>query len=538
MTIPIASDSGTDNMIIDPPNHLQPPGSQSHDTRPLLLGHDIHAVDQTIRNTNGNSGSMPSGLPPSHGHPGQSFRDSDFAVDARYIAQIVNDFMNESDVTLQAQNPQVGGGNLPNPNSNPSLGPEAPNAPADTVVDSLLDRQNELRSLEAAQKNRTHLGKRNMNALDDALQQNPVDFEGSSQTAKKGGFPPNKYFEDGGRGSSQPSTRARGRAVRRRGPRKAAEPTGDVKLRLNMASEAYLQGRIDDAIQLVEDAIRINAEIHRAWILLAQLFEERGELRKRLTAQICGAQLEPKNIDRWLSVAQQAVALRDMYPDDADELTRQAIFCYSSALRADIELRTARHGRAALTLERGRFKGAAKDYNFLVSRLFYDIYALRGLAETSVLLAENSKRKQAAYTPEDSIAAYRRCIAHFRDNGIDPEYPFDWEDVYIFVDLLGYLKRFKEAIHELKSLARWILDRSDESFWDHIDDSTDDDREWDTDNTRRLEISGFQEGQHPDTSYGNGLPLQLRTKLGIYRLELDQEDEAMVSYNVVEFPST
>ena len=67
-----------------------------------------------------------------------------------------------------------------------------------------------------------------------------------------------------------------GRASRKRGPRKAAEPTGDVKYRLNMATNAYMGGRIDEAIEYVEDAIRINAETHRAWMLLASFLEEKG----------------------------------------------------------------------------------------------------------------------------------------------------------------------------------------------------------------------------------------------------------------------
>ena len=476
-----------------------------------------------------------------HGGPGLALTEGSHGLrnqnvpsagssDARSIAQAASDFMKGASAAVPGLRSDVPSGST-RPTA-PSEMLETANQvmPVDTETDSLLRRQNALIRQEAAEGDGSQSEEQDSDALDDAEQHVLADFEGGPRKrAKKN----TQYSEGGSRGSGQPSSRGRGRTKQKRGPRRAAEPTGDVKLRLNMASEAYVQGRVGDAIKLVEDAIRINAEIHRAWVLLAQLFEEQGDLKKRLTALICASQLEPKNIEGWLSVAQSAVALRDVYPDDAEELTRQAILCYSCALRADVEHQAARHSRAALCLDRGQYKGAAKDYLFLVNRKFYDIYALRGLAETSVLLAETSKRKQTSFTPEEAIAAYRKCIAHFRENGIDPDYPFDWEDLYVFVDLLGYIGHYGEAIHELKSVARWMLERSDEPFWDHEDGiahDNDDDREWDANDSRRLEVPGFQAGRHPDTSYGNGLPLQLRTKLGAYRLELGHEDEAMVSY--------
>ena len=469
----------------------------------------------------------------SHHYRSQNAPGADFPI-ARTIAPTASGFMNEPTPAVPGPSLDVASSNTPQtgPSELPGAGMQAP--PMDTGTDSLLKRQIALvRQEAAAGGERGQSEEPDSDTLDDVEQQVLASLEGGPRKRVKVNTQPEKYFETGTQNSNQPSMRGRGRSVKKRGPRRAAEPTGDVKLRLNMASEAYVQGRVGDAIKLVEDAIRINAEIHRAWILLAQLFEEQGDLKKRLTALICAAQLEPKNVEGWLSVAQSAVALQEIYPDDAEDLTRQAILCYSCALRADVEHQSARHSRAALCLDRGQYKGAAKDYVFLVNRNFCDVYALRGLAETTVLLAESSKRKQTKLTPEAAIEAYRRCIAHFREHGADPDYPFEWEDVYVFVDLLGYVGQYKEAIRELKSLARWLLGRDDESFWDYDDGNDphydDDDREWDADDRRRIEVPDFIEGRYPDTSYGNGLPLQLRTKLGVYRLQLGQEDEAMVS---------
>ncbi|KAI5863200.1 TPR-like protein [Durotheca rogersii] len=331
-----------------------------------------------------------------------------------------------------------------------------------------------------------------------------------------------KYFGNGDKPRRSGRGDRGGRVTKKRGPRKAAEPTGDIKYRLNMASNAYMDGRLDDAIEFVEDAIRINAETYRAWVLLASFLQEKGDKKGHFTARVYAAHLQPKIIDGWLQCAEIGIGLRDEFPEEADAFLEQSIFCYSSALRADTTHRPARHGRAALYFEMGRVRSAAKDYAFLVERCYFDVYALRGLAEISVLLADTGK-PQFADRPREAMVAYRRCISHFRNNGFDSRYPFEWQDIRIFVDLLVHLEWYGDAVYELKSLSRWLLARSDEAFWD----GEDDDREWDITNTRRLEVGGYRDGEHPASSYGGGLPLELRTKLAVCRLKLGREDEAM-----------
>ncbi|KAJ2988727.1 hypothetical protein NUW58_g3828 [Xylaria curta] len=288
-----------------------------------------------------------------------------------------------------------------------------------------------------------------------------------------------------------------------------------------MASSAYMDGRLDEAIDWVEDAIRINAETYRAWTLLASLLEEKGDLKGSFTARVFSCHLQPKHVDGWLSCAEIGIALRDEIPEDAAEFLEQAAVCYSAALRADINNRQARHGRAAIAVERGQIRTAAKDYLYLLEHGGYDVHALRSYAEMTILLASTGKRD--FYKPASAIDWYYRAFAHFRANGIDDQYSLEWQDVNIFAGLLAYVERTKDALHELKSLARWLLGRSSEDFWD---DWQDDDREWDVENTRRIGFESFQEGNYPELSYGSGLPLDLRAKLAVYRLKLGDLDEA------------
>lgn len=357
------------------------------------------------------------------------------------------------------------------------------------------------------------------------------DEESESENRYKGESRYNDE-DDGEMGQSR-RDRGRGRGGGRgrgakRGPRKAAEPTGDVKYRLNMASNAYVDGRLEEAIEWVEDAIRINAETYRAWTLLASFLGEKGDLKGSFTARVFSCHLQPKHVDGWLHCAEIGIALRDELPDDAAEFLEQAAICYSAALRADINNQQARHGRAAIAIQRGQIRTAAKDYLYLLEHGGeYDVHALRSYAEMTIFVA--STGKPDVYTPSSAVNWYRRAFSHFRANGIDDRYPIEWQDINIFCSVLAYMEHTKDALYELKSLARWLLGRSDEDFWD---DWQDDDREWDFDNARRMEIEGFQEDRYPALSYGDSLPLDLRTKLAVYRLKLGDTDEAQVSQRV------
>ncbi|KAK5629734.1 hypothetical protein RRF57_005449 [Xylaria bambusicola] len=364
----------------------------------------------------------------------------------------------------------------------------------DSATDALLERQ--------------------MDLQDGSEEESESDYRQRTQRGRRG--------RRGGRGG-----RTRGA---KRGPRKAAEPTGDVKYRINMASNAYINGQLDEAIKFVEEAIRINAETYRAWTLLATFLEEKGDPKGSFTARVFSCHLQPKNVEGWLHCADIGIALRDELPDDAAHFLEQASICYSAALRADISNQQARHSRAAIAFERGQIRTAAKDYLYLLEHGGgYDVHALRSYAEMTIILA--STRKRSFYKPESAIDWYRRAFDHFQANGIDQPQPLEWQDINIFVGLLAYVEHTKDALFQLKSLARWLLGRSKENFWD---DWQDDDREWDVDNVRRTELQDFEPGKHSESSYGSGLPLDLRTKLAIYRLKLGDLDEAQRHINHVD----
>lgn len=303
----------------------------------------------------------------------------------------------------------------------------------------------------------------------------------------------------------------KGRVVLR-GPRKAAEPTGDIRARMGRASQAFIQENYEEAKALVEEVIRINAETHEAWTLLASIFKELGDMDKTLLALIYAAHLRPKDVAQWLSVA--SFALEETGEQRAKNLP-SAKFCFSSAIRAnpkdDFE---ARCGKAAVLREMGSTSAAIAEYRHILKQRPHDTSILRLVAE--------------AYIDKDNVRSaqelYRKTIAFYKDTDEAPGAHFTWSDANIYVELYAYAGDYVEAIKELRSLSRWLLGRKLEYFWDETLDS---DMEWDSTDDRRVLNSRFIPGRYSHMQYGDGLPMELRVKLGLYRLKLGFHDEGI-----------
>ncbi|EFX00630.1 sam domain containing protein [Grosmannia clavigera kw1407] len=383
---------------------------------------------------------------------------------------------------------------------------------------------------------------------------------------------------------------------RRRGPRKAAEPTGEVKLRLQQAHQLFMDHRYEEALDALHEIIRVNAETHSAWTLLASINEDLGRRDEAIMAMVFAAHLEPKRVAGWLSTADYALAEAGGEEDEEEDEEEEeglgeeddereggrggggrkkrrlqnlqiARLCYSGAIRADKDNIAARLGKANVCLEFGQATNAATEYVRVLKRRPYALQVIRNLAEASYDSVRGEETIRAA------VAAYRRAIGNLQRRsraaaaaaaaaeaeegraegrvggggggqyqwqlvevpelqGEDGEV-FSWMDVTIYVELFAAMGRYDEAITALKGLARWMLGRgaADEAaFWERQQhqQQLDDDCEWDReDEPRRVRLSGFQRGRYPGSTYGEGLPTDLRTKLAVYRLKLGHEEEAI-----------
>ncbi|CAG8284960.1 unnamed protein product [Penicillium salamii] len=329
----------------------------------------------------------------------------------------------------------------------------------------------------------------------------PVDDDddsdsGASRRRRRGG---------GGRFSGRYG--ARGQKGVKRGPRKPIEPSPEFKILHSEATSAFIDGQYDRAIELVMRAIQINPEMYAAHSLLSEIFLAQGENDKALAALFNGAHTRPRDPGVWIKVAK---LILERAQDNRESALHDVVYCYSRIIEVNPMDIAIRFQRAAVYRQLGHNGRAATEYERLLKDRPHSAKALRHLAETYIDLGEVQK----------AVDHYSNSIDYYLT--IDPESSgFAWSDINIYAELFGYLKQPDEGLYNMKLLARWLLGRGDDTLWDDFED---DDREWDADDSpRRIKTDGFMPNQWPRDTYGLGLPLELRIKMGIFRLKMDEK---------------
>ncbi|EGE83291.1 hypothetical protein, variant 2 [Blastomyces dermatitidis ER-3] len=298
---------------------------------------------------------------------------------------------------------------------------------------------------------------------------------------------------------------ARGGKGIKRGPRKPLEPSLEFKNLHSEATSAFIDADYERATVLVKQAIQINPEMFAAHSLLSEIFLAQGQEDKALAALFSGAHTRPKDPSVWMKVAK---LILERAGEDRTSALQDVIYCYSRVIEIDQKNYDIRFERAAVYRELGHNGKAAQEYERLLKDLPHNTTALRLLAETYIDLNEVDKAK----------SRYDESIAYYMSLSLEEATDFTWSDVNIYVEFFGYLNDYEQGIFMLKSLSRWLLGRKEDAEWDNI---VEDDREFDAeDSPRRADITFFVPNQYPIEVYGAGLPLELRVKLGIYRLKL------------------
>ena len=312
---------------------------------------------------------------------------------------------------------------------------------------------------------------------------------------------------------------ARGGKGIKKGLRKPIEPTPEFKALHSQATMAFIEHNYEEAESLTLQALLINPEMYPAHNLLSEIHAARGDKEKALNAAWNGAHTRPRDPEMWSRIARLMLERDD---EDRDSTLRDAIYCYNRILYVDSSNVEARYQRASLNQELGYKRKAANDYEQLIKQLPHDTTVLRHLAEIYIDLDE----------PDSALSHYEASIHHFQS--IEPCHvtSFNWSDVNIVCELYGVQRRYDEGIMVLKTLSRWLLGRAKDRCWEAF---TEDDREWDLeDQPRRYDVPGFVPGEHDVTSYGDGLPLELRVRLGVFRLKSENQNlmEAIASTSV------
>ena len=279
---------------------------------------------------------------------------------------------------------------------------------------------------------------------------------------------------------------------------------------------AFIEHDYQEAENLTLQALLINPEMYPAHNLLSEIHAARGDKEKALSAAWNGAHTRPRDPEMWSRIARLILERDD---EDRVSILRDAVYCYNRVLYVDSSNVEARYQRAALNYELGHKRKAANEYEQLIKQLPHDTTVLRQLAEIYIDVDE----------PDSALRHFDAAIRHFQSNEPCDITSFTWSDINIVCELYGVQRRYDEGITVLKALSRWLLGRAKEKVWESFNE---DDREWDLeDQLRRSDVSEFVPGEYDVTSYGDGLPLELRVKLGVFRLKSENPNlrEAIAS---------
>jgi general transcription factor 3C polypeptide 3 (transcription factor C subunit 4) len=306
------------------------------------------------------------------------------------------------------------------------------------------------------------------------------------------------------------------------GPRKPPKLPPDIQFRMSLANEAFQQKDYDKTVAHLSEIIRINSEVFNAWMLLSTVHETLGNREQAVWCRISAAHLTPRDVPQWISTAEYALECLDELEDgtpEKDEMLQRAYACYTQALETDRSNIIARTGRADVIMMQGNASKALAEYQKALNYRPWNIRTVRNIAD--VALDVKDRRKGA----DVARGAYRRLIDHLQESGTfeAEEGRFEWSDLRIYLEFFTILEQWQEGSQELKEISRWLLGRRAETYWEQW---TDDDREWDIHDDRRVVVPGFEPARFPQESYGQGMPVDLRAKLYVYRSKLGFEYEA------------
>ncbi|ETN43264.1 uncharacterized protein HMPREF1541_02423 [Cyphellophora europaea CBS 101466] len=310
------------------------------------------------------------------------------------------------------------------------------------------------------------------------------------------------------------------------GPHAPLEPSQEFTVLFQQAMHAFsFRSDLDTAHELVLQALAINPEVFNAHILLADIWFARDHTLNAVSALWAGAHCFWRDPFVWHMVI-EACLERATYARQI--ALNQAKYALKMLLKLDNNDQDARFQLAVVEREAGKPKKALGLVDKILQAMPHNTDALGLYADICIGMQKN----------DVAINRYKEAIQYYRSVGLDESDAFEWADVSMYVKLLSLREGDRDevlssSIKVLKKLSRWLLGRAAETFWDNVDG---DDREFDAeDYPRRQEIRSFTPGRYTVEQYGLGLPMQLRTQLGILRLRQgDLREEALAHFEWLE----
>ncbi|KAI8939564.1 hypothetical protein NX059_003328 [Plenodomus lindquistii] len=325
----------------------------------------------------------------------------------------------------------------------------------------------------------------------------------------------------------------RGRSAGLRGPRRVADPGREFKELQRQANERFIARDYEAALGFAQKAIQLNPEIFDAWNITSEIYAAMGEEERSIAALIAGAPTK-RDAGLWQFIIERINKLDPaQYPDYSEAAKTSAILaCLNQIIllndnyearshKLEIEARLGHASRCMVLglkmLKTRKEQGEDPDVEVL------KIMAMMG----------TSSPRQTRIHLGKLMTSFEEAIDVFTDMDRSPtDNELDWEMINIYLDLLDRKGDYSRGIQRLRSLARWKQGRREETYWDDEKD----DREFDLeDEPRRVAVPQFKR-KSQDAKYGQTLPLEIRIKLGLFRLRHSPDDfsEAMRHLEMLE----
>jgi len=308
---------------------------------------------------------------------------------------------------------------------------------------------------------------------------------------------------------------------------KFADPGAEYKKKQAQATQAFLDGKLEDAARFAKEAVLANPEVWGAHSLLSEILQAQGHLQDALTVLVTGAHTK-RDKELWHLCAERTLDLAGENRTKA--VLDNAMYAYSWAIKLDQKDLEARREKLNLLLEDyNRFGStnapgsARRECRMILRERPGEMPVVNTYAALGVLTGGIAEMKAAKQAFDEAIKIYLQA-------GVLGDAAEQWSYINVYLDLVSKLNGPDEAARRLKQLSRWLLGRAEETYWD---DFQDDDREFDVEHEpRRTIVEQFANQERPDiSSYGEGLPLEIRIKLGNYRLESHKYSEALQHYD-------
>ncbi|CAO2656315.1 Nn.00g051180.m01.CDS01 [Neocucurbitaria sp. VM-36] len=346
-----------------------------------------------------------------------------------------------------------------------------------------------------------------------------------------------------GRGGHRGSASTRGNKTGKpgrpkgpRGPRAVADPGPEFKELQRQANERFIAQDYDTALEYAQKAIQVNPEIFDAYNITSEIYAAMGQEDNSIAALIAGAPTK-RDAGLWQFLIERINKLdSEKYPEYTEEVKTGAILgCLNWIIQLDNT--SANYEARSHKLEIEARLGHVSKCIALGLKMLKTRRERKEDPDTEVLkimaMMGTSSAKQTKIHLEKLITSFDEAIAVFTRPRRDPfTNDLDWELINIYLDLLDRSKTYDHAISRLKILSRWKQGRRKETYWNELDD----DREFDIeDEPRRAAVPQFVRGPH-NAKYGQTLPLEIRVKLGLFRLRKSADDfpEAMHHLEMLE----